>query len=301
MRRGPGLVAFDREAASDDYFASLSQEWNGAKLVELKEQIDQFATALRTFAVAHRQDIRRDPVFRHAFQRMCASLWVDPLAGHPTTTGKGGRLGKVANIWNELIGFGDWQYELGVQIVDVCISTRSQNGGIIAMDDLIEGVIRLRRGRFASISAPDTSETRITAQDIERSIQALGPLGCGYEVFTLGGTQLVRHIPRSLSTETLRILELFSDSQKLETDVQNITYATPSSVSHALGGTDLSSETQAARVLDDMLLNDGTLWLDIIPSDLSYIPEQKRRRYYSLSLAEKALRTPAPVLDSRIT
>ena len=41
---------------------------------------------------------------------------------------------------------------------------------------------------------------------------------------------------------------------------------------------------RAKQSLDDMLLNDGTLWLDIIPTDVNNEPEQNRRRYYAFSL-----------------
>ena len=46
--------------------------------------------------------------------------------------------------WAELLGLGDWQYELGVQIVDICVSTRDINGGLIEMNELIRILLKLR-------------------------------------------------------------------------------------------------------------------------------------------------------------
>ena len=43
---------------------------------------------------------------------------VDPLASN-----KG--------FWAEILGVGDFYYELGVQIADVCMATRPLNGGLI--------------------------------------------------------------------------------------------------------------------------------------------------------------------------
>ena len=54
-------------------------------------------------AAARRADITRDPAFRAQFHAMCAAAGVDPLASN-----KG--------FWTELLGFGDFYYELGVQI-----------------------------------------------------------------------------------------------------------------------------------------------------------------------------------------
>lgn len=54
---------------------------------------------------------------------MCANVGVDPLASN-----KG--------MWAQLLGFGDFYYELGVQVVEACLATRSMNGGLMDLDSL---------------------------------------------------------------------------------------------------------------------------------------------------------------------
>ena len=66
----------------------------------------------------HRNEIRQDPIFRAQFHTMCSNIGVDPLASN-----KG--------MWAQLLGFGDFYYELGVQVVEGCLSTRPMNGGLI--------------------------------------------------------------------------------------------------------------------------------------------------------------------------
>lgn len=39
----------------------------------------------------------------------------------PITAGKG--------FWAEMLGVGDFYYELGVQIIEVCLATSHRNGG----------------------------------------------------------------------------------------------------------------------------------------------------------------------------
>jgi ESCRT-II complex subunit VPS22 len=39
-------------------------------------------------------------------------------------------------MWSELLGLGDFYYELGVQIVEACLATRPYNGGLIPLDEL---------------------------------------------------------------------------------------------------------------------------------------------------------------------
>lgn len=74
-----------------------------------------------------RNDIRQDPVFRAQFHTMCANVGVDPLASN-----KG--------MWAQLLGFGDFYYELGVQIVEACLATRAYNGGFMELGSLRNAV-----------------------------------------------------------------------------------------------------------------------------------------------------------------
>ena len=54
---------------------------------------------------------------------MCANVGVDPLASN-----KG--------MWAQLLGFGDFYYELSVQIVEACLATRAYNGGLMELEAL---------------------------------------------------------------------------------------------------------------------------------------------------------------------
>jgi ESCRT-II complex subunit VPS22 len=38
----------------------------------------------------------------------------------------------------EMLGIGDFYFELGVQIVEICLKTRSQNGGLLDVESLRE-------------------------------------------------------------------------------------------------------------------------------------------------------------------
>ena len=45
----------------------------------------------------------------------------------------------------QVLGFGDFYYELGVQIVEACLATRPLNGGLMEMKPLM---------RFVNVRAP---------------------------------------------------------------------------------------------------------------------------------------------------
>lgn len=105
--------------------------------------------------------MRKDPVFRAQFHTMCANVGVDPLASN-----KG--------MWTQLLGFGDFYYELGVQIVEACLSTRPYNGGLMDLDSL-RSFITVRSAppglpvSFPLLSAPCTLISGIFAGGLGRS------------------------------------------------------------------------------------------------------------------------------------
>jgi len=82
----------------------------------------------------YKNKINSDPEFRHYFHNMCEEVGVDPLA-----SSKG--------FWADLLGVGDFYYELGVQIIQICLLTRSINGGMITVVDMLN---RIRSSNVAS-------------------------------------------------------------------------------------------------------------------------------------------------------
>ncbi|KAI0037539.1 winged helix DNA-binding domain-containing protein [Auriscalpium vulgare] len=226
---GVGLAAFDRQQQSQRSFAALSTQLSRAQVDTLHAQLDTFRTALTSFATHHRADIRGDPHFRHLFQQMCAAIGVDPLAGP-----------RRGGWWEEALGLGDWQSELGVQIVDVCVSTRERNGGLIEMRELVRLVGRLRGVEGGAV----------TEDDVVRSIRALKPLGAGYEVVDCGdGRKMVRSVVKELDADQMVVLAIAAKQDgRVDEDL----------LVRERGWT----VDRARAVLENMLLRDGTCWLD---------------------------------------
>ena len=44
----------------------------------------------------------------------------------------------ILGFWSELLGVGDLYYELGVQVVELCVATAHLNGGMLPMADAIK-------------------------------------------------------------------------------------------------------------------------------------------------------------------
>ncbi|KAE9399424.1 winged helix DNA-binding domain-containing protein [Gymnopus androsaceus JB14] len=200
---GVGLAGLDRHSESTRSYAALSSSLSQSQIRHLESQLT----------------IRADANFRHKFTQMCGSIGVDPLAGPR----KGG-------WWAELMpGFGDWQYELGVQVVDVCVSTREKNGGMMELAE----VVRL-----------------VTEEDIIRCIKTLQPLGAGYQIVDLGdGRKMVRSVPKELDSDQAVILALARQPGKFGK-------ITEEELVEEKGWT----RQRAKGALENMLIRDGLCW-----------------------------------------
>ncbi|EIN08232.1 winged helix DNA-binding domain-containing protein [Punctularia strigosozonata HHB-11173 SS5] len=226
---GVGLAAFERQQQSQRSFVELSNELSQTQLQNLHSQLAQFRAALLRFASTHRDSIKRDPAFRHAFQKMCSSIGVDPLAGP-----------RRGGWWAEMLNLGDWQYELGVQIVDICVVTRERNGGLIEMSELVRLLGKLRGVEGGAV----------TEEDVVRSIKTLQPLGAGYEIIDVGGgRKMVRSVVKELDADQAVVLAVAQEEGgRIVEDL----------LVERRGWT----RDRARAALQNMHLRDGLCWID---------------------------------------
>nr|CAG4643367.1 EOG090X09XM [Ilyocryptus agilis] len=187
-RRRIGIGGINDQLREKAKFSEKGSELARDQLNKLTEQFETFRGNLEKFAEKHKNEIRKDVAFRRQFQEMCATIGVDPLA-----SSKG--------FWAQVLGVGDFYYELAVQIVEVCVATSAQNGGLISLDELL---LRVRKARGKSRNAQDVSQ-----DDIIRAIKKLHALGDGFAVIEPKNSQgrtLIQCVPGELSMDHLTIL-----------------------------------------------------------------------------------------------
>lgn len=244
MRKGAGISGLSRHTATTSSYATLSSSISASQVTSLEASLASFREALLTFSRQHRDDIRADPAFRHQFTKMCSVLGVDPLSG--PATGKAG-----GGFWGGL-GLGEWSYELCVQVVDVCVSTRPGNGGMIEMKDLIKRVGKMRSGKgnagASTGSGAGGAEVAISREDVTRAIGLLSPLA-GYSVVAIGGIEFVRSVPRELDTDQSSLLVIAATTGGRLTELV---------IRHNLGWNDV----RARQALDDSVMREGLGWVD---------------------------------------
>ncbi|XP_040293210.1 vacuolar-sorting protein SNF8 [Bufo gargarizans] len=223
-RRGVGAGAIAKKKLAEAKYKERGTVLAEDQLVQMSKQLEMFKTNLEEFASKHKQEIRKNPQFRVQFQDMCATIGVDPLA-----SGKG--------FWSEMLGVGDFYYELGVQIVEVCLALKHQNGGLITLAELHQQVLK-GRGKLAQDVSQD---------DIIRAIKKLKVLGSGFGIIPVGGSYLVQSVPAELNMDHTVVLQL----------AEKKGYVTVSEIRSSLNW-----EKERAKHVLEHLLKEGLAWID---------------------------------------
>ncbi|KAJ1900022.1 ESCRT II complex subunit Dot2 [Kickxella alabastrina] len=224
MRRAVGIGGLRRKEAERLAMSKKGTELSQREIEKLREQIAMMKDNLEDFVREHQRDIRNNPAFRVKVQRMCQLIGVDPLSSRKS-------------YMSELLGVGDFYCELGIQIIDICVATRSINGGLMDLDELLRRLIRRRlKG-----SEP------VVEDDIRRTISQLKPLKGGYKIVCFGKRKMVQSVAR----------EMNSDQAKVMTLAQYTCKFTMEDVRVAFGW----DEDRIHSCVDDMLRS-GIVWMD---------------------------------------
>lgn len=174
MRRTAGIGAIHKQILEQEKYKGKGNEIQDNQFEKMTMQMETFRVNLEEFATKHKSEIKKSAQFRRQFQEMCASIGVDPLA-----SGKG--------FWS-VLGIGDFYYELGVQIVEVCMATNYKNGGLISLDELRDRLVQARGRR--------KEHQEITNEDLLAAAKKLKIFGNGFSVLPIGkGKYLVQSVP----------------------------------------------------------------------------------------------------------
>eukprot|EP00096_Caligus_rogercresseyi_P010645 TRINITY_DN3963_c0_g1_i1.p1 TRINITY_DN3963_c0_g1~~TRINITY_DN3963_c0_g1_i1.p1 ORF type:complete len:246 (+),score=77.06 TRINITY_DN3963_c0_g1_i1:448-1185(+) len=225
-RRTVGVGAIQRKKLDAQRYRNKGSQLAENEFAEMNRQMETFRSKLEDFARDHKSDIKKDPHFRKHFQEMCASIGVDPLA-----SGKG--------FWSEMLGVGDFYYELGIQIIEVCMASASKTGGLMELEVLRDKVARSRGKKSQEISS----------DDVLRAIKKLKILGNGFSVIPLqSGRSLIQSVPGEMSMDQTALLQCAEG---------NGAWISSSFIESELGW----SSSRAQKILDQ-LLKEGISWID---------------------------------------
>ncbi|PRP77705.1 hypothetical protein PROFUN_00566 [Planoprotostelium fungivorum] len=226
MRRGVGIAGLQNQRAAQKTFQTVGVELQKAEMAQMTEQINLFKEHLEKFATKHKKEINKNPEFRQHFTEMCSKIGVDPLLSN-----KG--------FWAEMLGVGNFYYELGVQILDVCLRTRSSNGGFIQLEDMKKYLEKLRGKNSQSISN----------DDIERATKSMKVLGDGLQLLTVGSKKMIQSVPLELNRDHTMVMLL----------AQNKSWVIKSEVKKRK---ELLWDDERVGMVFQFLMQEGVVWID---------------------------------------
>lgn len=232
-----------RHLDSAQSYSSLSDSLAAQQSATLAHQLATFQAALARFSTHHRSKILSSPEFRTHFSHLCAELGVDPLGGG------------AKGLWDKM-GVGDWYYALGVQVVDVCLRKRDRSGGLVALDEVLRDVKKLRSNPASSSTSAGAD---VTESDVQRAIETLEPLGCGYSLITVGGKKVVRCAPGGLDRDSLVVIEAASSTGTGSVTRDQVQAFTADAQG---GGGEAWTIDRVEHAIEKALLADGMLWVD---------------------------------------
>jgi ESCRT-II complex subunit VPS22 len=152
----------------------------------MKNSLKSFKDRLIDFSRSHQKEILQKPEFRFQFHEMCKQVGIDPISSSK-------------NVFSDF-GVGRFYYELSIQVVDICYSTRSQNGGIIQITELKRLLELMRHNKDV-----------ITINDIMKAIEKLKILNSGYSVYKVGKQILVQSVPTAFNEDNKLLMALAQD------------------------------------------------------------------------------------------
>ena len=196
-------------------------------LTQMKNQLDEFKKHLEDFAVSHKKEISSNPVFRGKFLKMCKSIGVDPLSSN-----KG--------MWADILGTGDFYYELGVQVVNICIALKKFNGGYLEESECLN-MLKSTRG---------SKTQEVGVKDLRKAIQSLQTLGNDFKIIKTGQKRVICSVAIELNDDHMKLLKVAEDNKGW------LTYSRTAQLQPSY-----SDKSRFNRAIEK-LLQDGLAWED---------------------------------------
>lgn len=222
-----------------------AEEMKAISAKSAMETVKQLEVKLTEFAKKHQNEIQNDPVFRIKFLEMCGPLGVDPLSSKKS-------------FWGNLIGIGEFYYELAIKVAEVCIASRSRNGGMISVKE-VRNILVQRGTKFKfSSSHPNSGGNggkAYSEQDIITSISKLSILGSGFRTISVGKSVMIVSVPMELDNDHMTIMNVAQEIESFNDCYGSVTI-------QLIEDKTSWKEERINRALE-ILLRQGMVWLDV--------------------------------------
>ncbi len=156
----------------------ISEEQN----LKLSQQLAEFTKNLEDFAKKYKDEIQFNPTFREQFYTMCIEIGVDPLAS--------------ISLWSKTLNLSEFYYNLAIQIITISMT----KGPLIEVNEL-------RKMLMNNMKTQD-----ISIMDIEKAIESVSELKCGFQIVTVKNSKAVVTVPMEKNETVDEIIKLASEN-----------------------------------------------------------------------------------------
>ena len=149
---------------------------------KLAEHLAEFTRNLEEFAKKYKNEIQFNPDFREKFYTMCIEIGVDPLAS--------------ISLWSKTLNLSEFYYNLAIQIITIAMT----KGPLIEINELREMLMNNMKTKDVSL------------MDIEKAVESVGELKCGFQIVTVKGSKAVVTVPMEKNDAANDIISLASEN-----------------------------------------------------------------------------------------
>ena len=182
MRGGRGLGRVAMMKKQQQNAGQLSLQIQKEQEQKLSQQLEAFTKNLEEFAKKYKDEIKYNPDFREKFYLMCIEIGVDPLAS--------------ISLWGKNLNLAEFYYNLAIQIITISMT----KGPLIELNELKQMLMN-------NMKTKD-----ITLLDIEKAIESVSDLKCGFQIVKVKNSKAVVTVPMEKSTIVDEIIELASEN-----------------------------------------------------------------------------------------
>jgi len=149
---------------------------------KLAEHLASFTKNLEEFAQKYKNEIQFNPDFREQFYKMCLEIGVDPLAS--------------ISLWSKTLNLSEFYYNLAIQIITISMT----KGPLIEINDLRKMLMN------------NMKTTDVSIMDIEKAIESVSELKCGFQIVTVKNSKAVVTVPMEKDAAVDEIIKMASEN-----------------------------------------------------------------------------------------
>ena len=149
---------------------------------KLTELLASFTKNLEEFAKKYKNEIQFNPDFREKFYTMCLEIGVDPLAS--------------ISLWSKALNLSEFYYNLAIQIITISMT----KGPLIEINDLRKMLMN------------NMKTTDLSIMDIEKAIESVSELKCGFQIVTVKNSKAVVTVPMEKDAAVDDIIKMASEN-----------------------------------------------------------------------------------------